>query len=189
MNKKALDHLIITLAAAIASLIFTTIQVTLIKSEQELVKTALVFLSACSDGLLLINLYLSIRFFFRSQTTVALIVAAVVSIVMTPLWFGFRAYVFEGAFEINRSINSLYVAYFNNVMDKVIDQTVTYFSVTLFAEEAVFEHLLLYVLSFLGDVISYILIPILPLILMVKEILRGNEVYRFSKEEEETEDA
>jgi hypothetical protein len=108
---------------------------------------------------------------------------------MIPVWFGFRAYVFDGTFEINRSINSLYLAYFSNVMDKVIGQTVIYFSGTLFAEEAVLEHLILYVFSFLSDLISYILIPILPFILMTKDLLKGNEVYYFSKQEEETEDA
>lgn len=189
MNKKALDHLIITIAAAIASLIFTTISVTLIKEEQELYRSLLAFLSACCDGIVFITLYQSIRSFFKDQTPVSIIVAALLSFVMIPIWFGFRAYVFDGAFEINRSINSLYIAYFNNVLDKVIDQTVTYFSVTLFAEEAVFEHLVLYVFSFLTDLISYILIPILPFIMMTKDLLKGNEVYHFSKQEEETEDA
>lgn len=183
MNK-ALNHLILLLGAAIAGLAFTAIAVILIPSEKIIEQSAVMLLSAIADLFITIYLYWFIRDLFPKQSKVSAITAALATIVLMPLWFGFKLFVTEGGFNLTVAVDHLYLTFIDNLLAKVITPTVTYFSKTLFEENAVLEHMAEYGLHVLDDLIVWVLVPLSPLILMTRDLMRGHEVYRFGNPEE-----
>lgn len=188
MNNKALNHLIISLLAAVISILLSTLSAVLIPENQALTLVGIKFLSAIADLLVVIYLYLTIKTFFAHQSWISIVVAALGAMAVMPLWFGFKIFVFEGTFNLGGAVISLYVAFFDNLLHKIVDPSVLYFSKTLFSEAAVLEHFIEYVLTILTEIINFVAIPLFPIIFMISDLLRGNEVYQFSKQEEEADE-
>jgi len=186
MNNKALNLVIFGLVCAILSVVLSTASLALIPKSQPFWILCLDLLSTLADLGLTIMLYRAIKAFFPEQSLISIATAGIAVFILMPLWFGFKIFVFEGSFNLSLPINSLYLNLFDNLLHKLIDPSVTYFTKTLFAESLVTEHFFTYVLTLLTDLTHFIVIPLIPFILMFQNILRGTEVYQFSSFEEET---
>lgn len=184
MNNKALNHLILSLTAALISVALTTLTLALIPKTQVLLILGLDLISALMDLLVALWLYFFIKECFPKQTNMSILIAGISVFVLMPLWFGFRIYIFEGGFNLSVAVNSLYLALFDNVLRRLIDPTVLYFSKTLFAESDVVYRFAQYLLAILTELIQVLAIPLLPFGLMIMNLLRGTEVYQFAQIQE-----
>jgi hypothetical protein len=184
MNNKALNHLIISLLAAVISILLTTISVILIPDNQILLLMGIQLINALADFMIVVYLYLTIKTLFTHQSWISIISAGVGALVLMPLWFGFKIFVLEGTYNLGTAIISVYLLIFDNLVTKLVDPSVVYFSKTLFSEAAVPEYFLRYVLTLLTEFINFVAIPVFPIILMIKDLMRGTEVYQFTKPEE-----
>ena len=184
MNNKALNHLIISLLAAVISILLTTISVILIPDNQILLLMGIQLLIACVDLLVVIYFYLTIKSIFTHQSWISIVVAAFGALALMPAWFGFKLFVFEGSFNLATAFISLYGLFLDNLVTKLYEPTVAYFSSTLFTEANVPEFFLRYLFTLLTEIINFVAIPLFPVILMIRDLMRGTEVYQFSKPEE-----
>lgn len=180
MNNKALNHLIFSLTAAVAGIVLTTLSMTLIKENRGNLWLALLFMSACADTLIAIHFYKAIKEIFRKQATKAVFIAGLAALILMPLWAAFRLYLFQGDFSVTSAVSTMYLSFFANLSRKIVDQTVTYFSVTLFAQADVLGYFTRYVLILLTDFTALIMIPLLPFILVINDLIKGDDVYQFT---------
>lgn len=185
MNNKALNHLILSLTAALISVALTTLTIALIPQKETVLILSVGFISALMDLMVAFFLYFFIKELFPTQSNWSILTAGISVFVLMPLWFGFKIFVFEGSFNLSVAVNSLYLALFDNVLHRLIDPTVLYFSKTLFAEADVATRFIEYVLTFLTELTISVAVPILPFILMIQNLLRGTEVYQFVPVQEE----
>ncbi len=185
MNNKTLNHFIIAFSACMISLGFIAISIFWIPKEQIFLQLTMALLSAIADVYVLITFYTAIKGFFSKNKEIAYWVAGVVVFLLMPVWIGFKLYVFEGNFDLAVVINANYLRFFDNFMVKILGKLATYFSTTLFNAPDVFNQLIIFSLQFMHNVLVYFVIPILPLILIIKDLFSGNEEYQFTKEEQE----
>jgi len=188
MNNKALNHLILSLTAALISVALTTLTLALIPKKEVLLILGLDLISALMDLLVALWLYFFIKECFPKQSNVSILIAGISVFVLMPLWFGFRIYIFEGSFNLSVAVNSLYLALFDNVLRRLVDPTVLYFTKTLFADAEVAPRFIQYLLTILTELIQILAIPLLPFGLMIMNLLRGTEVYQFAQIQEKTDE-
>lgn len=188
MNNRALNHLITCLLAALISILLITASIILVPDKQILLEMTIKLGAACADFVVVIYFYLTIKDFFAHQSRIAIITAFVSTLIIMPLWFAFKTYIFEGTFDLGAEVFTLTMAIIDNVSAKLIDPSVAYFSKTLFSEANVPEYLFRFVFTFVTAFITILAIPFGPFVLMIKDLLRGNEVYQFGKAEEESDE-
>ena len=182
MNQKTLNRLIIALGACMVSIALTLIIVTMISKEQGLLSLLINLLSVIADAVIMIALYYAIQAIFPHRTIVSVFTAAIGIIIILPLWYGFKLFAFEGDFNLGVVFNSLYVMYVNNFIVKIVNALTTYFGLTLFTSPDVVNQFFTFLLKFLTDSIHYVLIPILPIVLMIRDSIVGNEEYQFNND-------
>ena len=185
MNNKALNHLIVCLSAALISILLTTLSIIVIPDTQVLLEMAIRLGSVFADFIVVIYLYLTIKLFFRHQSKISIITACIATLIIMPLWFASKTFIFEGSFDLGAEVFAMTAGMIDNVIAKLLDPSVAYFSKTLFSEANVPEYLIRYVLSFLADFIMILAIPFGPIVLLMKDLFRGTEVYQFGKADEE----
>ncbi len=185
MKNKTLNHFIIAFSACIISLGLVTVSILWIPKEQILLQLTLTLLSAIADAYVLITFYNAIKGFFSRNSEIGLWVAGIVVFLLMPVWIGFKLYVFEGDFNLAVVINTNYLNFFDNFMVLILEKLTSYFSTTLFNAPDVLNQLVIFSLEFMDNAIIYFFIPILPLILIIRDLFSGNEEYKFTKEEQE----
>jgi len=187
MNQKTLNRLIIALSASVISIALTLIIVTTISKEQVLLTLLINLLSVIADAVIMIALYYAIQAIFPHKTVPSILISAIGVVIILPLWYGFKLFVFEGDFNLGVVFNSLYVLYINNFMEKIFNAITTYFGVTLFTAPDVVTQFFTFLLKLLTDTIHYVLVPIMPIILIIRDSIVGNEEYQFNNEVTEKE--
>ncbi len=182
MNQKTLNRLIVALSACLISLAFTLINTTMITKEQVLLLLLINLLSVIADAVIMIAFYFAIQAIFPHKTTVSVLISALGVVVILPLWYGFKLFIFEGDFNLGVIFNSLYVLYINNFLEKIVKGITTYFGVTLFNAPDVVNQFFTFFLKITTDIVNFLLIPILPIILAIRDAIVGNEEYQFNNE-------
>lgn len=182
MNQKTLNRLIIALSACVISVAFTLINVVMISKEQVLLTLLINLLSVIADAVIMVSLYYAISAIFSHKTVASVLISAIGVVILLPLWYGFKRFVFEGDFNLGVVLNTLYVLYINNFIIKIINGITTYFGVTLFNAPDVVTQFFTFLLKITTDTIHYILIPILPIILIIRDAIVGNEEYQFNND-------
>jgi len=106
-------------------------------------------------------------------------------LVFIILWTVFKQYVVEGSFNILFGLDYLYLSFFDNLNKLIIRSILTYFGFTLFSATDVINQMIIFTLKLLTNTIAIVIIPFIPGILIFRDLLRGNEEYKFTKEEQE----
>lgn len=185
MKNKALNHLIYALLAGFASIGFTAISILLKNIDRFYVDLILVLLSSMMDVGLLFFIYVAIKSLFNKDSEIAIWIAGLSTIVISILWLTFKIYVFEGIFDVLEAVYRLYLSIFYRLTYDVWDVITTYFGVTLFAATDVINQMVIFTLTIIRNIIAVIVVPILPGILVFRDLLIGTEEYKFTKEEQE----
>ena len=183
MNHKGLNRLIATLFACLISLAIAAIAAIMIPKELIIWNLLFDVLKAIADAVILVVFYQAIKSYFPHKTSLALLSAGLICLIMMPFWAAFKLFVMTGTFNLGASYHTMYFLFFDNLLHKILTEIIGYFSLTLFNAPDVVNQLLIFTFKTGADVINYLIIPILPLILIVNDFLRGNEEYRFNTEE------
>lgn len=183
MNHKGLNRLIATLIACLISLAIAAIAAIMIPKELIIWNLFFDVLKAIADMVILVVFYRAIKSYFPRKTSLALLSAGMICLIVMPFWVAFKLFVMTGTFNLGASYHTMYFLFFDNLLHKILNEITSYFSLTLFNAPDVVNQLLIFSLKTGADVINYLLIPILPMILIVNDFLRGNEEYKFINEE------
>jgi hypothetical protein len=185
MKNKTLNNLIFALLACFASIGLTALSILIKNIDRFYVDLILLFISSFMDICILIFIYNAIKSIFKKNTDLSIWIAGLSTILVSILWLTFKIYVFEGIFDVLEVIDRIYISIFSRMNYDVWEVIVTYFGITLFAATDVINQMVIFTLTILRNLIIVILIPLLPVLLVFRDLLNGTEEYKFTKEEQE----
>lgn len=183
MKNKTLNYLILVLLTCIASIGLTTLSILSKNNDRFYLNLIMILLSVILDFIGVLLFYGAIKSSFKLKTELTIWVAGGSALLYIILWSAFKHTVFEGVFDLMMSIDMLYLSFFNNVFKQIIQSVLTYFGTTLFSATDVINQMVIFTLKIFSNLMSFVIIPLLPGILIFRDLLRGNEEYKFTKEE------
>lgn len=185
MKNKTLNHLIYALLAGFASIGFTALSLLLKNIDRYYLDLIFLLLSSLMDVAILFFIYTAIKSSFKKNSELSIWVAGISMIIFSILWLSFKLYVFEGIFNILEASYRLYLSILDRFNYDVLDVIVTYFGITLFAATDVINQMVIFTLTITRNIIASLFIPLLPGIMIFRDLLNGTEEYKFTKEEKE----
>jgi hypothetical protein len=185
MKNKTLNNLIFALLACFASIGLTALSILIRNIDRFYVDLIMVLIASFMDVCILFFIYVSIKSLFKRTTELSIWIAGLSTLLVSILWLTFKIYVFEGIFDVLEALYRIYISILYRLNYDVWDVIVTYFGITLFAATDVINQMVIFTLTIARNLIIVILIPLLPAILVFRDLLIGTEEYKFTKEEQE----
>jgi hypothetical protein len=185
MKNKTLNNLIFALLACFASIGLTALAILVKNIDRFYVDLIMVLIASFMDVCILLFVYNAIKSIFKKNTDLSIWVAGLSMLLVSILWLTFKIYVFEGIFDVVEALYRIYISIFYRLNYDVWDVIVNYFGVTLFTATDVINQMVIFTLTIVRNLIIVILIPLLPAILVFRDLLNGTEEYKFTKEEQE----
>lgn len=184
MRIKAIDYFIVAIIATLVSVGLGFLLRSIAETVHPIGILSLQLVEAFAQLAVFYNLFVFIKGILGKKQVVFAIVSAVIVAVVIPLFYAARFLVFEGEFNLNFPINTLFLSYLENIL-ALLRYMVQYFTVTLFESADVVGTMLVFGLTVVLRFIQWMLIPVCPLVFALRDVFKGDEEYRFVKAEVE----
>ena len=184
MRIKALDYLIVAIIAALVSVGLGFLMRTIAETVHPIGILSLQLVEAFAQLTVFYNLFVFIKGLLGKKQVLFAVISSVTVAVVIPLFYATWFLIFEGVFNLNYPINTLFLSYLENILE-LLRYIVKYFTITLFESADVVGTMLIFGLTVVLRFMQWMLIPICPIVFALRDVFKGDEEYRFVKAEVE----
>lgn len=184
MRIKALDYLIVAIIAALVSVGLGFLLRTIAETVHPIGILSLQLVEAFAQLTVFYNLFVFIKGLLGKKQVLFAVISSVTVAVVIPLFYATWFLIFEGVFNLNYPINTLFLSYLENILE-LLRYIVKYFTITLFESADVVGTMLIFGLTVVLRFMQWMLIPICPIVFALRDVFKGDEEYRFVKAEVE----
>lgn len=184
MRIKALDYLIVAIIAALVSVGLGFLMRTIAETVHPIGILSLQLVEAFAQLTVFYNLFVFIKGLLGKKQVLFAVISSVTVAVVIPLFYATWFLIFEGDFNLNYPINTLFLSYLENILE-LLRYIVKYFTITLFESADVVGTMLIFGLTVVLRFMQWMLIPICPIVFALRDVFKGDEEYRFVKAEVE----